>query len=158
AVASLREIERACAGLEGADLARAQTVRLAVLANLGRRDIDLAFTAQALHALKGDVIWQARLLQNRGVARLSQEELGGEVDLRAARQLWCSLGARPAVAVIDVALMRVALAQGDVPEALRRLSRIEVDGLPERIVGVVQSDGGRVLLAARLLDEAAESL
>ena len=154
--AALREIDRACEGLTGADLARAQTVRLAVLANLGREPIDLRFTDPALRVLRraGDLPWQARLLQNRALVRWNRGDPRAASDLLEARSLWSALDAPAATAIADVLLMRIALSRDDIVEALRRLSAIETAELTGRIKALVDGHGGRVLLAARLFDEA----
>ena len=158
--ASLREIDRACQGIEGADLGRAMTVRLAVLRNLGRETIDLSFCPRALAVLRkeGDLIWEARLLQNRGVYYWSRGDPRAEPDLLAARALWESLGARVAKTIVDVILMRLALADGELIEALRRLAAIDTDDLPGRTTAIVQEYGARVLLEAQLLDEGLAAL
>ena len=148
-----REIDRACAGLRGADLARAQAVRLVVLANLGQEDVDLSFTTRALRQLdrENDSIWKARLLQARGLVLWNRGRSEAEVDLRASRELWESVGARVAATVVDLLLVRLALSQDDVVEALTRLESIETEQLPPRIAALADGDRGRVLLAARLL-------
>jgi hypothetical protein len=158
--ASLREIDRARDGLHGADLARADTVRLAILANLGQDAVHDTFSARALAVLRreGDVIWQARLLQNRGLLFWSRGDPRAEADLLEARRLWVQLGAGVAVAVADVNLMRASLSQGDVITALERLDGIDTTDLPERLTAVVKRHGARVLLAARLVDEAVEAV
>ena len=158
--AALREIDRACSGLNGSDLARAQTVRLAVLTNLGRSDIDLTFTTHALRALErdSDRVWEARLLQNRGLVNWNRGDPQAVNDLARARELWGALGANAATTIVDVLLMRVALSEDNVVEAIRRLDAIDTTDLPDRITALVDGHGGRVLLAARLFDEAAEAL
>ncbi len=158
--AALQEIDRACSGLNGSDLARAQTVRLAVLANLGQSDIDLAFTRKALRSLErdSDQVWQARLLQNRGLVLWNRGDPQAAEDLTRARALWGGLGAHAATTIVDVLLMRLALSRDDVVDAIRRLDAIDTTELPGRITALVDGHGGRVLLAARLFDEAATAL
>ena len=158
--ASLREIDRACAGLEGSDLARAQTVRLAVLANLGQSHIDLSFTAEALRRLErdADLTWQARLLQNRGLVLWNRGDPRAATDLRRARALWNTLGARVATTIVDLLLVRLALSEDDVVGAVAELDAVDTSDLPGRIAALVDRTGGRVLLAARLFDEAAAAL
>ena len=158
--AALREIDRACAGLRGSDLARAQTVRLAVLVTLGQSEIDLSFTRRALRQLEreSDFVWQARLLQNRGLVLWNRGDPRAADDFRQARSLFSALGARVTAAAVEVLLAWVALSQDDVVEAIRRIDEIDTSDLPDRIVAFVDGSRGRVLLAARLFDEAAESL
>ncbi|HST17919.1 MAG TPA: CHAT domain-containing protein [Gaiellaceae bacterium] len=157
---ALREIDRACAGLQGSDLARAQTVRLAVLATLGHSDIDLSFTHVALRRLEREVdqTWQARLLHNRGLVRWNRGDPRAAADFVRSRELFDALGARVTAAAVDLLLVRVALSQDDVVEAIRRLDGIDTTDLPDRLVALVDGHRGRVLLAARLFDEAAEPL
>jgi CHAT domain-containing protein len=158
--ASLREIDRACAGLEGSDLARAQTVRLAVLTNLGQSHVDLSFTAEALRQLErdADLVWQARLLQNRGLVLWNRGDPSAAPDLRRARTLWNALGARVAATIVDLLLVRLALSEDDVVGAVEELEAVDTTDLPPRIAALVDRTGGRVLLAARLFDEAAATL
>jgi hypothetical protein len=158
--AATREIDRACSGLQGVDLARAQTVRIAVLANAGQETIDISFFPQALASLRseGDRVWEARLLQNRGIYYWYRGDPRSAKDLSAARALWASLGAQTAVTSVDTALMRLALERGDVTEALRRLAAIDTDGLPDRLKANVQLDGAYAQLEAQLLDEGLAAL
>ncbi len=155
-----REIDLACVGLGGADLARAQAVRLVVLANLGQEDVDLSFSGRALRELdrEGDSMWKARLLQARGLVLWNRGRADAENDLRASRALWGSLGAQVAATVVDLLLVRLALSQDDIVEALARLESIDTENLPLRIRALADGDRGRVLLAARLYDEALPSL
>ena len=158
--AALREIDRACAGLRGSDLARAQTVRLAVLDTLGQSDIDLSFTHVALRRLEreADFVWQARLLHNRGLVLWNRGDPRAAADFRRSRALYSAMGARVTAAAVEVLLARIALSQDDVVEAIRRLDEIDTADLPDRIVAFVDGNRGRVLLAARLFDEAAAPL
>src|SRR5262249_61301555 len=78
--AGVREIEAACAALDGIDRARSEVFRIAVYGMTGRAPAGLADSDRALRTLrrKGDRIWEARLLYNRG------SPLSGGGALRAA--------------------------------------------------------------------------
>jgi tetratricopeptide (TPR) repeat protein len=69
---ALREADRAAAVSRGPDLARAEMQRAGILARLGRYDEALAAMRPALTALRdeGDELWEARLLNNRGLLHI----------------------------------------------------------------------------------------
>ena len=65
---ALREIETARASLDAHELARSEVFRIGLLLLAGRSD-SLASSNRALDILRreGDLIWEARLLKNRGI-------------------------------------------------------------------------------------------
>src|SRR5262249_55731629 len=66
--AGLREINAACASLQGIDRARSEVFRIAVFELAGRTPESAVDSGRALRALRRarDRIWEARLLHNRG--------------------------------------------------------------------------------------------
>ena len=65
----LAEIDSACATLDGVESARSEVFRIIMLGLAGRAPPTLAASDRALQTLRreGDIIWEARLLGNRGI-------------------------------------------------------------------------------------------
>jgi tetratricopeptide (TPR) repeat protein len=155
---ALREADRAAAISRGLDLARAEMQRAGILARLGRYDESLAAMRPALAALReeGDDLWEARLLNNRGLLHvLTGSTVQARRDLEAAEQLFDRLGDRVAVAHIKCNYGWLAGRRGDIPTALARFD--EADEALRRLalpLAINLSTRCEVLLSARLLHEA----
>src|SRR5438094_125171 len=84
----------------------------------------LGDAARALRLLRrdGDVIWEARLLFNRGLLHLDRGGLDrADADLNAARVLFTQAGADAAVVDTLTVLGGIALLRGDVLGCLKTL-------------------------------------
>jgi tetratricopeptide (TPR) repeat protein len=155
---AIREAERAAAVSRGLDLARVEMQRAGILARLGRYDESLAAMRPALAALRdeGDDLWEARLLNNRGLLHvLTGSTVQARRDLEAAERLFDRVGDEVAVAHIRCNYGWLAGRRGDIPTALARFD--EADEALRRLgmpLAINLSTRCEVLLSARLLDEA----
>jgi hypothetical protein len=135
-----REIDAAIADLTGAERARSEVFRLAILraappADAAAHRAALARTAVALRRLvrDRDEIWQARLLYNRGLLHADRGELdAAEQDLTEARSLYGRLGAAAAAADATVALAEIALFRGDLVASVMRSVQHSRPAIPPR--------------------------
>jgi CHAT domain len=160
--AARRELVDAIALLSGPEVARSQVHRLEIH-RLGRavdpgldREV-LARAARAMRSLRrrGDALWEARLLQNRGALYFDRGDLGrADADWRRAQELYAAADARAQEADVAVLLAVVALLEGDTVSCLRTLDAVE-RSLPAG-AWLFQLDHCRVtaLAQARLLPEA----
>ena len=119
---AVREIDAACAALDGIELARCEVSRIAVFGLAGRAPA-LAASERALQTLRreGDAIWEARLLKNRGFQFAERgDATRAEPDLARARDLYTRLGATTAAVGAEYELARIELTRGDLPTCLAR--------------------------------------
>lgn len=126
--AALSQADRAAAALEGLPAARLASQRALILQEAGRLDEALAGYGVALPVLRrfGDTRWQARALNNRGLANAYSGRLAdAESDLAAGRALFAELGMAKSVADSDLNLGFLAARRGDAPAALESYERAE---------------------------------
>lgn len=155
--AALNEIERACGELRGLRLARATMQRALILRRLGRDDEALVGYRRALNAFRrhDDLLWQGRVLTNRGVLHGYRGELAlARHDLRAAQELYARLELPAAVAQVQHNIGFLAAQAGDVPTALLWYDRAHeyLQRTGASAIGLI--DRAELLLSARLLPEA----
>lgn len=155
--AALNEIERACGELRGLRLARAGMQRALILRRLGRDDEALAGYRKALNTFRrhDDLLWQARVLTNRGVLHGYRGELTqARNDLKAAQDLYARLDLPAAVAQVQHNVGFLAAQAGDVPAALAWYDRAHeyLQRTGASAIGLL--DRAELLLSARLLPEA----
>ena len=125
--AALRELELASASMDAHELARTEVFRISVQHVAGLPFERVEATERALATLRraDDRIWEARLLNNRGLALARRGDTArAESDLARARDLYLRLGAREAAFATELNLIRVTLARGELPLALARLDAI----------------------------------
>ena len=158
---ALAEADRAEPDLEGAARARLQGQRAVILQKLGRLDEALEGYRRPLAAFRraGDVLWEARLLCNRGVLQVYRGAVGSaESDFLRAETLHESIGQALAATQVRHNLGWVAARRGDVPAALDWYDRVEAEyrahGVP---LALLLMDRCEVLLSARLAAEAREN-
>ena len=160
--AALGQADRAAAGLSGVDGARLLGQRALVLQRAGHTNQALAAYAKAMPALRraGDVAWEARLLNNRGLLHAYHGSTAkARSDLMRARELMSQRSQRLDVADAEWNLGFVAAVEGDIPEALRCYDRAEAFYIAESLpVGRLRVDRSLILLRAGLLDEARAGL
>jgi hypothetical protein len=155
---AVRTVTAAAPALRGADAARLQMQRALILQRLGKLDEALDGYSRALRSLRrsGDKLWEARLLNNRGLLRAYQGDARAAVaDLTRAGALYRDLGQDFAVAETEHNLGFVAGRAGDVPSALEHFDCADeyfrAHRLPRAIYLV---DRCHVLLSVRLDAEA----
>jgi tetratricopeptide (TPR) repeat protein len=159
--AALQQAERAAALLTGHDAARLHMQRGLVLQRLGRLDQARQSYRHALAVFRriGDVRWEARLLNNRGILYAYQGAFRlAEADLRRAERLHLAVGEEFAATQVRSNLGFVAGRRGDVPAALawfdladeyfRSQGMLDAVGLLDRC---------EVLLSVRLISEARQA-
>ena len=158
---ALVEASRALPALEGASRARMLAQRATILQRLGRFSESLDEYRSALSALRraDDVLWEARLLCNRGVLHVHLGALAAaEADLLRAEALHESICQTLAATQVRHNLGWVAARRGDVPAALAWYDRVEAEyreqGVPLALLLMDRCD---VLLSARLATEASAS-
>jgi hypothetical protein len=159
--AALREIETACAALDGLERARSEVFRIAVYGATGQAPAGLGNSARALRTLRraGDRVWEARLRYNRGVLFSEVGDLRAATrDLEAARDLYAEVGADAAVADAEIKLARLRLLEGRPLESLRRLDGVDVEPLSDWAAGWLYLTRAEVHLALQLLPEARADL
>jgi CHAT domain-containing protein len=155
---ALVEADRAVPLLEGAARARMQSQRALILQRLGRLDDALADYRRPLATFRrvGDLLWEARLLCNRGVLQVYRGALSAaEADFRRAEELHEANGQALAATQVRHNFGWVAARRGDVPLALEWYDRVEAEyrahGVP---LALLFMDRCEVLLSARLAVEA----
>jgi tetratricopeptide (TPR) repeat protein len=158
---ALAEADRAEPDLEGQARARLQGQRAVILQKLGRLDEALEGYRRPLAAFRraGDVLWEARLLCNRGVLQVYRGAISAaESDFLRAETLHESIGQALAATQVRHNLGWVAARRGDVPAALDWYDRVEAEyrshGVP---LALLLMDRCEVLLSARLAAEAREN-
>jgi CHAT domain-containing protein len=158
---ALHELDLACASLDAHELARSEVFRIAVLGLAGRAPPTLASSNWALQTLrrKGDAIWEARLLKNRGFLLAERGDAdAAEPDLIRARDLYASLGATESALGAEYELARVALTRGDLPTCLARLDAIDAADVPALHNSALELLRAKALVAGRLMSEARQAL
>lgn len=157
---ALDEAERARPLLRGADLSRLLAQRALVLQRIGRYEDALACYRQALPGLRraGDVLWEARLLGNRGPLRAYLgDHRGATNDLERCAAVAQEHGLWNQLARARQNLGFAMILAGDVPAALELLDTAAEVG---RDRGFDDSslvlDRAEALLTAGLGGEAAE--
>ena len=159
--AALRELELASTSMNPHELARTEVFRISAqyIAGLPLERVDQTERALATLRRADDRIWEARLLNNRGlVMGLRGDAARAESDLARARDLYASLDAHEAAFATELNLMRVTLAGGDLPLALARLDAIGPERLAPANVCDLEMLRAQVLAAARVMDEALRAL
>jgi CHAT domain-containing protein len=159
--AALREIETARASLRGIERARTEVFRIAVYGATGRSPNGLDESERALRALRrrGDRIWQARLLYNRGTLLSETGDLRAAThDLASARRLYAELGAFAAVADADIKMARVRLLEGEPLDCLTLLDAVALEQLSEWAACWLFLTRAEAHVALRLLEEASVDL
>ncbi len=156
--AALHQADRAAVAVTGLPAARVAGQRAMILQRVGRVDEALTQYARALPVLRrhGDRVWEARLLNNRGMAEVERGMLAqAATDFSASRDLLLAAGKTAMAAGADWNLGLVAARRGDVPLALSRYDAAQADNdrrgtpLPQLLV-----DRAEVLLSVGLGAEA----
>jgi hypothetical protein len=158
---ALREIDAACAWPDAHERARSEVARIAVLGIAGRAPASLAASDRALRTLRreGDLLWEARLLKNRGLLLAERgDAAAAEPDLTRARDLYAGLGASEAALGAEIALARLALVRGDLPVCLARLDAIDGAGVSPNQNAWLHLLRAQALIAGRLMGEARHAL
>lgn len=157
----LDELDAAAGNAHGELLAKIRLRRGHVLYLIGRSDEALIELHRALGVVRrsGDLLWQARILNNRSLVHLAVGALArADADAALAQSLFDELGQglESVQACHNQAI--VASRRGDLPTALRLLdlaeSRYRKLGVSEPDLVV---DRGQVLLAAGLATDAVEA-
>jgi hypothetical protein len=159
--AALRELDLASASMDAHELARTEVFRISVqhVAGLPLERIEATERALATLRRADDRIWEARLLNNRGLSlALRGDTARAESDLARARDLYLELGAREAAFATELNLIRTTLARGELPLALARLDAIGPEHVAPYNVGDLEMLRAEVLAAARVMDEALQAL
>jgi tetratricopeptide (TPR) repeat protein len=126
--AAFAEADRAATGLDGLPAVRLACQRAVIMQRTGRLDEALIAYAAALPALRraGDLLWQARVHNNRGLLHVHSGSLAAaEVDFARACTLYGELGMDLLVAESQENLGNVAALRGDAPTALASYDRAE---------------------------------
>ncbi len=159
--AGLAELDVAVALARGAPLARIWLRRATALGILGRHHeaLDGLHGALGVSRRSGDVLWQARILTNRGFTYLLVGELRqAAADTAAAERLYDEVGASAESARACHNRGVIAARSGDIPGALGvfELARRRYESIgyvePELVI-----DTGHALLAAGLATEAVDA-
>lgn len=156
--AALRQSGLASTVLDGVEGARLLAQHGLILQRCGRREAALDAYELALSRLRsaGDLLWQAKVLSNRGVLEAYQGSLSAaEADLLQARDLQEQLGRPVDSAMSTWNLGFVASSRGDAVEALR-LFDAATTVLDDRHVGTAERaiDRAEVLLSVGMCEEA----
>jgi tetratricopeptide (TPR) repeat protein len=155
---ALAEADRAAEALSGLPAVRLACQRALILQRTGRLDEALAEYAAALPALRraGDLLWQARLHNNRGLLHAHRGALPpAEADFVRASALWDELGQPVHVAESECNLGNVAALRGDAPSALAAYDRAEATpALQAKPIPQLLLNRCQVLLSVGLFDDA----
>ncbi|MGO9957379.1 MAG: hypothetical protein ACLP50_15660, partial [Solirubrobacteraceae bacterium] len=158
---ALDEIDAAGAALDPHERARSEVFRIAVQGLAGRAPASLGPSNRALETLRRhhDLIWEARLLKNRGFLLAERGDAGAaELDLARARDLYVRLGATEAALGAEFQLARVALTRGDLPGCLARIDAIDANRIPPAQNAALELLRAKALVAAHLTREARQAL
>jgi tetratricopeptide (TPR) repeat protein len=140
------------------EAARFEIQRALILQRLGRHDEALSGYRRALPALRraGDTLWEARLLNNRGILRAFLGDwTAAEADLVRAEQLYGDVGQELWRARVHHNLGFAAGRRGDVPAALSWFDRADEYLRTRDIPRAARlTDRCEVLISARLVGEA----
>ena len=147
--AALRQVDRA-------DGPRAVATRAMILSHAGRHADAVSVYSAALSGLRGDAVWRARVLNNRGIARAYLGDLtSARGDLARAAALWDEAGMAVYAAATLHNLGWVVGRAGDVPGALDLLDRAaELARAGDVPRADLEGDRCEILLGAGLHDEA----
>jgi hypothetical protein len=159
--AALRELDLASASMDAHELARTEVFRISAhhVAGLPWSRVDETERALATLRRADDRIWEARLLNNRGLIMALRGDTGrAESDLARARDLYVGLDAHEAAFATELNLVRVTLARGDLPLALAQLDAIGTERVAPANVCDLEMLRAEVLAAARVMDEALRAL
>ena len=159
--AARRELTAACAALDAHELARTEVFRIALLSITGAAPRTMGGSNRAVEILrqKGDEIWEARVLKNRGLLLAERGDVAAaELDLTRARDLYAGLGASDAAFGAELELARISLARGDLPTSLARLDAIDTDAVSPMNRAELELLRAQALTAGRLTGEARHSL
>jgi tetratricopeptide (TPR) repeat protein len=155
---AFRQIATALRELHGVPAARARVQQSAILQELGRVDEALTAVRPALPVLRraGDVQWEVRALNNRGLLHLERRAFAAaETDLLTAVELCTRHGLDLPRAYAEQNLGCLRAGRGEVPAALACFDRAEEHyrrfGMR---VGSLLVDRARLLLSVRLVGEA----
>jgi tetratricopeptide (TPR) repeat protein len=158
---ALSETDRAAPDLDGWAGARLGMQRALILQKLGRLEeaLDGYRAPLAVFRRRGDALWEARLLCNRGVLQVYRGALGAaRADFVRAEGLHASIGQALAATQVRHNLGWLSARRGDVPEALAWYDRVEAEyrehGVP---LALLLMDRAEVLLSARLAAEARDA-
>ncbi|WP_203906241.1 CHAT domain-containing protein [Rhizocola hellebori] len=158
---AVREIDLALTALRGLPLARARMQQGILLRRLGREADALRAYSTALASFRrhGDLLWQARVLTNRGVLQAYRGGLSqARADLLRAQELYRELGLTSAVAQVEHNLGFVSAQGGDLVSALDWYDRADEHFRRSGSrPAVALIDRAELLLAARLLGEARQA-
>jgi tetratricopeptide (TPR) repeat protein len=156
--AALREADRAAPALRGVDAARLLMQRALILQRLGRLDEALEGYRRALVGFRraNDRVWQARLLNNRGVLHAYRgAQRAAEADLLNAERLYTELGQDLAAAQVRWGRGFAAARGGDVVAALDLYDRAVEDHEQREIsTALILLDRCELLMSVRLTAEA----
>jgi CHAT domain len=160
--AARRELEAAIALLEGPDRVRSEVFRLDIHRRAHAADSAthrevLARASTALRALRraGDEIWEARMLQNRGLLLTDRGELdAAEADHRRAYMLYSRLGAEAAALDQATAIADLSRLRGDLLTCLQTLDEIQAKLPPGHFSYNIALCRAAALTEARLIPEA----
>jgi CHAT domain-containing protein/tetratricopeptide (TPR) repeat protein len=158
--AAVREIDAASRSLRGLARARSMMQRALILRRIGRDDEAMHGYRSALRVFraKGDRLWQARALNNRGVLHGYRGDYRlARADLLAAAAIYADLDLPVSAAQSHHNLGFVAAQAGDIPEALARYeqARVELSRTGPDAVGLL--DLAELLQSAGLLPEARDA-
>ena len=159
--AALREIDTACAALDGIERARSEVFRIGIMNLAGQSAGDVESSDEAVRTLRarGDYLWEARLLRNRGNwLRMRGDTNAAELELTRARDLFARVGAHETARVVEIQLAIVALLQGSLPECLSRLDAIDPVSVTPRSQAELELLRAKALASGRLMAEALQSL
>ena len=161
---ALRDLDRAAAEISEQFAGRVLKQRSFVLFQLGRAHEAVRDADRALPLLRRehDQLGEARLLINRGIARLALDDLArAEADLRACRDLAVLIDQDLIVAAADHNLAFLLGRRGDVAGALRLYEQARAGyhrvGDPGRVMPILDADISETLLSAGLAVDAAHS-
>lgn len=154
---ALAEADRAAAELSGLPAVRLACQRALILQRTGRLDEALAGYANALPALRraGDLLWQARLHNNRGMLHADRGTLAAaDTDFHQAIALWRQLEKDVHVAESECNRGRVAALSGDAPSALACYDRADLMPALQNRPSQRLLERCQVLLSVGLFDDA----
>ncbi|HEV8559720.1 MAG TPA: CHAT domain-containing protein [Actinophytocola sp.] len=156
--AALTEADRAAAGLTGLPAVRLACQRALILQRAGRLDEALTGYASALPTLRrtGDLLWQARVHNNRGLLHTHRGALvAADADFVKASALWRELGRDVHAAESECNRGNVAALSGDAPSALASYDRAETaPALQNKPNPQLHLNRCQVLLSVGLFDDA----
>lgn len=159
-LAILDEVDRA-PGTSDHVRALSQINRGLLLHRSGSRQASRAFDLALVLLPADDVEARATVHLDRGVARMEARDLlGARADLEQALELSRRTGSASSRAMASANLSYVLMLAGDLPAALRELAEVAptLSGLSPVLAAKCLANRAEVMLAAGLLEEAAEDL